>query len=166
MPVEIVVLHPNEWPLYRAIRLESLQIEPQAFGSTYAKTLELPDEEWANRLGSTRNHPRFARLDGEIVALAGIALERDKRSASIFGAYVRPSHRGQGIGKRLMESLLQIARAEPGIDQIVLCVNAAQPAAIALYRSCGFSETRRTEDILGDGANCEVVHMERPAGNP
>ena len=47
---EIVRLSPDEWPLYKQIRLEALKLEQQAFGSRYADNLQHPDSFWRGRL--------------------------------------------------------------------------------------------------------------------
>ena len=72
---------------------------------------------------------------------------------------VHPSHRGKGIGARLMDEVLALAvRAKAA--QCVLEVAPEATAAIALYRRFGFKESdRRSAHDPDSGASLEYVHM-------
>lgn len=60
-----------------------------------------------------------------------------------FGMSIRPQWRGQGIGRFLLEGMLQWARAADGIRKITLAVRADNAPAIALYEKHGFQEEGR-----------------------
>lgn len=72
----------------------------------------------------------------------------DNRNALLLRSMsVAPAHQGKGIARAALAAdvLHPFARAEfPQADEIVLGVNHANTAAIALYRTCGFADTGRT----------------------
>ena len=72
----------------------------------------------------------------------------DNRNALLLRSMsVAPAHQSKGIARAALaaEVLHPLARAEfPQADEIVLGVNHANVAAIALYRTCGFADTGKT----------------------
>ena len=122
---------------YRSIRLAALADAPEAFGSDVATESASPVDAFANTLRSGYVAGAFA---GErLVAIAGFrALEREKtrHRGDIWGVYVAPEARGTGVGRRLMEHVLDYARTQ--VLQVHLAVTASNAAAVALYEHLGF----------------------------
>ena len=56
--------------------------------------------------------------------------------------YVHPDWQGQGVGKALLLELLKRAEAF-GFRQMAAVIGGAEPASIALHKSCGFREVGR-----------------------
>jgi ribosomal protein S18 acetylase RimI-like enzyme len=70
--------------------------------------------------------------------------------------YVRPAHRGNGVGRALGEAVLDAAR-DLGYDVMRLDTVASMTTARALYRSLGFEERPPYYHNPLD----DVVYMER-----
>src|SRR5215210_913063 len=113
--VQVIELPVPRWRDYRAIRLSALQTDPIAFGERYQDASNRPDELWQQRLDGTSSIVRFAERQGQIVGLAGTILGSpdDPHRVQIVSVFVEPEHRGLGIGRMLMDRLLEELAARP-----------------------------------------------------
>jgi ribosomal protein S18 acetylase RimI-like enzyme len=157
----IAPLSPERWPEYRALRLEALQAEPQAYGSNYADNLARRDDYWRGRLESADQSETawllFARTGEELVGMVGAEI-REANVAVIISLYVRPSHRGQGVSRRLMEEIIRVvSTVQPSAFELL--VNPIQTAALSLYRSLGFVIQEEFVAIMGDGKEHSEYRM-------
>lgn len=60
--------------------------------------------------------------------------------------HLAPNARGQGIGRKLMQSLLDQA-GQDGIHAMVAGVSAQNPAAIRFHQALGFTEVARLPEV-------------------
>lgn len=56
------VLTPDDVEAYRTIRLEALQADPGAFGSTYEREAEFDTQDWLDRLTGRRERVQAPSL--------------------------------------------------------------------------------------------------------
>jgi ribosomal protein S18 acetylase RimI-like enzyme len=140
MPVsqfQIRRLAPADAEDYRAIRLAALKGDAPAFGSTYEAEAGRPLAHFAERLATSAVHAAYR--DADIVGMAGFKRQegaRDCHKGFVWGTYVRPQMRRQGVARVLMEALLE--EASSVVEQLILCVVQDNAAALALYRGLGF----------------------------
>src|SRR5215212_9276318 len=147
--ISVVALGPLDWRDLRAIRLEALQSEPAAYSSTYEETLAWSDEDWRQRLADDRRMQLLARVQSRPIGIVGSYLgsdEGDESVAAVVGMYVTREHRGRGIGRLLLTSLIDRLSAFPGITTIRLGVTQTQGPARSLYESMGFQVVGKTEE--------------------
>jgi ribosomal protein S18 acetylase RimI-like enzyme len=87
-----------------------------------------------------------AGVADEIVAVAVISflwtLEHGGEAAWLDELYVEPSHRRRGLGKRLIDAAMDVARAR-GCLALDLEVEPDHDAAVRLYEAVGFRRHRR-----------------------
>ncbi|MNG16757.1 N-acyltransferase YncA [compost metagenome] len=57
---------------------------------------------------------------------------------NVYGLYVALEHRGEGLGRRLLEQLISKAKQCDGLEQINLTVISNNAAAKKLYEAAGF----------------------------
>jgi ribosomal protein S18 acetylase RimI-like enzyme len=131
------------------IRLEALENEPFAFGMAVEEHKATPVETIARRFRDTAggNFTLGALVDGNLVGVATFVREtnlKEKHKGHIYGVYVTPSQRRNGIGRALIVALLDRAKQDSSLEQILLAVAKGQNAARQLYGDCGF-ETYGTE---------------------
>jgi ribosomal protein S18 acetylase RimI-like enzyme len=72
--------------------------------------------------------------------------------------YVRPSHRGIGLGRRLTQSIIEIARGK-GFRALRLDTLPQLTTAIAMYRSMGFHDIERYYDAPAVEALFLELHL-------
>lgn len=80
---------------------------------------------------------RAVELAGELIGY-GI-LSAGAREAHILNICVREEFRCRGVGRRLLEHLMALAREE-GMSEVFLEVRPSNTAAIRLYQSLGFRQ--------------------------
>jgi RimJ/RimL family protein N-acetyltransferase len=124
---------------YRDIRLEALQRNPEAFGSTFEYEDAQPLSWFEAALGRAAIFGGF--LDGALAGVAGFALEEGAKRAHkalLWGMYVRATARNTGLGKRLVAAVLDHGRGR--VEMVKLSVVSENEAARRLYRAMGFVE--------------------------
>jgi RimJ/RimL family protein N-acetyltransferase len=125
--------------LYRDIRLEALKANPEAFGSSHEFEAAQPLSWFSARLADSSVLGAFR--DAELVGIAGLAIPQAQKKAhkgTMWGMYVRPDARGAGIGRRLMEAVIELARH--CVELVQLTVVRDNDRARRLYASLGFQE--------------------------
>ncbi len=86
----------------------------------------------------------LAYLHEEAIACAGLK-HHAGGAAEVKRMWVAPSARGLGLGRRLLEAVEDLARAE-GVTWLRLDTNEHLVEAIAMYRSAGYREIPRYTD--------------------
>ena len=121
----------ERWQEFRDLRLRALETDPAAFGQTRAVARTQPDEFWQSRLCDVHDGAAwivFAELDRRLVAMVGAFQtdhDRERRTATICGAFVDPAARGRGIARTMLNELLKQLQ-EVGMLAATLAVNKEQ----------------------------------------
>jgi len=139
--MEIYKLTPADWEKYKILRLEALFNDPEAFGESHAKASERTDEEWQEKMQDQTDYMFVARDGEDYVGMAAAYQEKGEKMshiAYVWGVYLREAYRGQGLGKKLMQAVLEEVEKNPAIKKINLNVNTKQIAATKMYESLGF----------------------------
>ena len=137
--IELRRLLPGDAASYREIRLEALQDTPDAFSSTYEAEKDRPLDAFAARL---RDSHVIGAFDGrQLAGIAGFYIQPGPKHAHkgmLWGMYVRPTHRATGLGRKLVEAIIEQARRQ--VELLQLFVVSDNLAARRLYQKLGFVE--------------------------
>jgi ribosomal protein S18 acetylase RimI-like enzyme len=84
----------------------------------------------------------FGAFDGDrlvgIGSLSVVPKAKLRHKGHVAAVYVDPAYRRGGTARALMEALIEAAR-DSGLDGLRLMVTVGNEAAVALYRSLGFT---------------------------
>ena len=155
-------LLPPDAARYRDIRLEALKLSPEAFGSTFAAEHAAPLTWFADRLESS---VVFGAFDGaDLVGTAGFFIRQGRKEAhkgALWGMYVRPGARKAGIGKQLVEAVID--HASRCVELVQLTVVSGNEPARSLYAKLGFVEYGVEKNALKeDGRYWDEILMAKP----
>ncbi|KRR16824.1 acetyltransferase [Bradyrhizobium lablabi] len=137
--LQIRRLEPVDAALYREIRLDGLQRNPEAFGSTFEKESALPLSWFEEVLGRTAIFG--ALVDGELAGVAAYAARESAKQAhkaTLWGMYVRNTARNLGLGQKLVAAVLDHARGR--VEMVQLTVVSENEGARRVYAAAGFVE--------------------------
>lgn len=141
--VDVRLVGPDAWALWRDARLRALADAPTAFGSTYEREAGLSEAQWRERLAGD-GASVLGSSRGGVVAMGGTYLPGDGW-CHVFGMWVDPGWRGQGLGRRVLERLTRWA-AERALP-MELGVTVGNDAARTVYERFGFVATGETSPL-------------------
>ncbi|MEH6890753.1 GNAT family N-acetyltransferase [Bacillus sp. JJ864] len=107
-------------------------------------SMSLPDYE--NFIKSTKAEHNsiilLATMDDEIISIASITSSQKARTKHVgtLGIVIAEKHCGFGLGKKLMEELIEWARGNGTTKKIHLVTRGDNDRAIELYKNVGFKE--------------------------
>jgi ribosomal protein S18 acetylase RimI-like enzyme len=136
--MEVRRVRPDEWQALRDLRLRALAEDPDAFGNTYAEASQRTDAEWQAYADRADGAAFVATTSDGFAGMAmGGPAPGHPDSAGLYGMWVAPEARGQGIGGALIGAVEAWAR-EAGYESIGLGVTTTNAAAIRLYGAKGY----------------------------
>ncbi|MFB6104208.1 MAG: GNAT family N-acetyltransferase [Halobacteriaceae archaeon] len=108
---------------------------------------------------SSRDRVFVAVEDDAFVGCVILAWRGDL-AAEIKRVYVRPGARGEGVGRALLERVIEAAEGM-GCQRLVLHTGPFSEAAQSLYRDLGFEETAPFEAEPPEAVHEDWIFMER-----
>lgn len=142
----IRLLDRSEADALRTLRLQALRDHPAFFGAAYEDEIQLSVEDFARRMpgppgGILGAFVSDAHGGARLVAMATLFIpagRKQRHKGQIFGLYVEPGCRGSGVGRAVMQALIDKARTESMLNLLLLGVGLNNSAARGLYASLGF----------------------------
>lgn len=150
-------LGPDDWPIWRRLRLTALAEAPHAFGSRLSDWQGDGDREerWRSRLAVPGSYHAVAELDGEPVGMAGGMSTEQDGIVELVSMWVAPSVRGRGVAGELIREVERWARDVPA-KELRLAVAEGNGPAAGLYQRHGFQPTGEFQ-VMPDGVRLEHI---------
>ncbi len=144
---EIRPLEASDFQPFLNIQRVALLNSPEVFGSDY---------DWFDTLSILSKEQRYERYmlfpyqyllgailpDGQVAGMVGFSNDHTrtkiKHKGRIWGMYVIPEYRGQGVASAMVASVLNTAE-EIGVEQIHLSVSTDNKDSYSLYLRLGFT---------------------------
>jgi L-amino acid N-acyltransferase YncA len=159
MTFRIDTMNPDDWPDVRRIYEEGL-----ATGVGSFETVAPSWEQWdAARLPHSRLVARGTAVIGW-AALSPVSARLCYAGVAEVGVYVAAAGRGRGVGRALLEALIESAEAQ-GIWTLQGATIADNAMSLGLQTRCGFRIVGRRERIARrDGRWHDTILTERRSG--
>lgn len=135
--ITITKIIEQDWQAWKTLRLEALKNAPEAFASSLEEGLAWQDEVFKQALKSNVIYGAFD--EEQLIGMVGfytMNLLKTRHKGVLWGLYVEPQFRNQGVAEQLIQAL--IAYAQTQVLQLYLTVTTSNAAAIALYQKNGF----------------------------
>lgn len=163
-PAQIRPLAAPDTPALRDLRLAALAEAPRAYGSSVQEEEALGLDHFLRLAEADEKSAVLgAFAEGRMVGMTCISQYgklKARHKAVIWGVYVGPEHRGQGLARQLLQAALARAATMPGVRRVHLTAAADNAAAIALYTALGFVQYgREPESLCVDGELIDEVLM-------
>jgi GNAT superfamily N-acetyltransferase len=145
--MEIVRLSPDDWELFRDLRVAALSDAPWAFGSTLEIEQQLREADWRTKLATRAQFiARDERAGHRAAPLGTVGAYHEVEVIDLISMWVAPAARCSGVGAALVERVIRHAE-ELGCREIRLWVTAGNLSAERLYTRCGFTRTGLMQPI-------------------
>jgi RimJ/RimL family protein N-acetyltransferase len=157
----IRILREDDAQIYTRLRREALLASPLAFASSPADDLFSEPEAVAEQLRRAPEFVIIGAFENDLIGAVGVYRERHLKAshkAHLWGMYVVPSHRRQGVATDLLDAAIRHARTLPGVSRVHLSVTSAAPGAQRLYERAGFCVWGAEPDALSHGGQTVVEY--------
>jgi L-amino acid N-acyltransferase YncA len=141
MGLRIDIMIPSDWPAVRAIYEEGI--------ATGLGTFETAAPSWEEWDAARLPHSRLVAREQAIVgwaALSPVSKRACYAGVAEAGVYVAASARGRGVGRALLEAVIESSEAH-GVWTLQGATIAENDASLALQSKCGFRVVGRRERI-------------------
>lgn len=125
---------PDDWEIFREVRLRSLADAPDAFGSGYDDWAAAPEARWRARMQAVP-YTVIARRGSEVVGVVCGTLDGDD-AVELISMWVAPETRGTGVAGALISAVVGWATAQGRSTYLMVLDSNAR--AIAAYGKAGF----------------------------
>jgi len=141
MALEIRILDQGDAGELFRLRRNALLDSPLAFLASPEDDLASSEAAVRELLDPRRKSVVFGAYDPGLVGMLGLNRANQRKAAhkvNLWGMFVLPTYRGQGVAAQLLDAAVRYARALDGVRSVHLSVSESAVAARRLYEKAGF----------------------------
>jgi ribosomal protein S18 acetylase RimI-like enzyme len=149
---------PESIEAYRVLRLRGLREHPESFGETPESFEAKSNQQIVERVEAQKRIGGviLAAISsaGVLIGTVGLAIneaEKSRHRGTLWGMYVVPEARNQGVARALINELLIRAERISELEQIHLAVVTTNQSAYRLYQGMGFVTYGTDPKVLKTG---------------
>ncbi len=143
---------PEDWEIFRDIRLQALRTNPTVYTGSYEESLARSPEEWRVMLAGDAGCV-FGLFDKtKVIGLTGIFATRENpQNARLVMSFIQPDYRGRRLSELFYKARIDWAIQNTSLKQIVVSHREGnEPSKRAMLRH-GFQSTGKQRIIWPDG---------------
>lgn len=148
--IQIRPLTAGEWQAYKAIRLKALDSDPKFFGESLEEAKARPDEKWQAHLSEPARVVFGVFHNDALIGMTGIVVDQEDptgATARLWGSWLEPAWRGKGLARKMYETRINWAKAQPGIRRVTVSHRKSNAVSKRANQRFGFKFTHAAERI-------------------
>lgn len=147
-------LTPDDWPLYRDLRLEALRKHPAFFSPSRDET-KFSEPDWRERLANNNGASFGIFTEGKMIGLTGIVREGNNpasTTALLVSSYIQEQYRRTGLSKLFFEARIKWAQGQKDIKTLILEHRDDNVPSQKAHAKFGFRQVGSEDQFWPDGA--------------
>lgn len=163
--IELRPFRPDEWQLYREVRLRALESDPKFFGSRYDDEKAKPDEFWQERLADPQCLVLAVFNESQLIGMTGAVVDREDPTGvtgKLWGSWIEPSWRNKGLSRKMYEARIAWAKAHPTIKKLVVSHRKSNAVSKRANQRFDFRFTGAKETVWYNGEKETEFFYELP----
>jgi len=150
----------SEVMLYKAMRLEALQIEAPVFGSTYEREVAFNEHQWMERITNKGAGCFGLFCNDELVGITGLHIDGDDSSlAHMTQSYICKAHRGKHLSRMFYDIRIKWANNHQ-LKTLRIGHKESNIISKAANQRYGFTYVYSEPHIWPDGSKENILYYE------
>lgn len=161
--ITIRELHPDEWEIFRDLRLAALRAARGVYGSRYEDAVKRTEAVWRHTVRGERNQS-FGLFDGTRMIGITSVFQWDEdasgETAILASSFILPDYRGRDLSRMLYDARLAWLRGRSDFRRVVVGHRLSNEASRRANQHYPFQEFRREPHAWPDGTVEDEVFYE------
>lgn len=163
MGIAIRELDPDEWEMFRDMRLAALQAAPGVYGARREVAAMRSEAVWRNTVRGEHNQS-FGLFDGpQLIGITSVFRwdeDAGGSTAILASSFILPAYRGRNLSRLLYDVRFEWLRRHPEFTRAVVGHRVSNEASRRANQHYPFSEFLRREHTWNDGVTEDEVFYE------